>query len=116
MRKRIAVIGLVVLALVATLVPTFAQTFRYPTWEYYGQILDVDAFLARVDEGLFTACTPKPSLERHLDERSPNIDYICFDTQAEVDAHIAAVINPEYARLNALYPDVERAVPAEYAG
>ncbi len=110
-RRLISLLAVVMLITIG--VGVIAQSVRYPTYLYYGKVLTVDEFLARVEADLFTSCTELPSVERYLDERSTNVDYICFDTLEETYAYIDSVIQPEYERLAKTYPNVKRITPAD---
>ncbi len=111
--RRRLILLLAVVMLITIGAGVVAKSVRYPTYLYYGKVLTAQEFLARVEADLFTTCTPLPSLERHLDELSPNIDYVCFDTAEELDVYIDSVIQPEYDRLATAYPNVKRITPAD---
>jgi len=83
---------LIAVPLVLVVISTVAaQTLRYPKYTYYGEILSVDEFLKLVENGPSLNCTPPSNIEYGVNEAS--IDYICFNTQKEVDAYIDEVLD-----------------------
>lgn len=112
-RRRRLILLLTVVMLITIGAGVVAKSVRYPTYLYYGKVLNVQERLAQVDSGVFTICTELPSVERYIDELSPNVDYVCFDTAEELDVYVDSVIQPEYERLAKTYPNVKRSTPTD---
>lgn len=105
------VVFIAIITTTAVTVTRTAESLRYPTYQYDGKVLDVEEFIALVDSDTPLACTELPSVERYVNEQSTEVDYICFRTQSGLDAHIKAVIEPEFERLAETYSNVQRAQP-----
>jgi hypothetical protein len=76
-----------------------AQDIRYPTYEYYGQVLSADEFLKLVEAETPLHCTELPSVGRYLADLSAPVDFICFNTREELDTYIDRVIAPAWEQI-----------------
>jgi len=101
-RKTLTVL-LVFFILVATMAAVIGQDIRYPTFEYYGQILSADEYLELVEQEVIAACVQIPSLEAHLSDKA-DIDFICFNTAEEADTYSNEVVPREWERFEREYP------------
>lgn len=105
LRKPITLIGVyVLLFLVAGLVAVVAQYVRFPTYLYHGQILSMEEWIKTVEAGAEVHCGQMPTIEVALSDRAVS-DYACFDTEAELDAYWDEFLQPEWDRLEQLYPN-----------
>ncbi len=109
-KKKLLLLFIILLVAVAVI----GQEAYLPTYEYYGQILSMDEFLALYNEldarGEYLICTVKPTVEAYLTRM--NYDYICFRTASEADEYDKAS-RQAWARLEALFPDYEFPAPPE---
>ncbi len=96
-RKRV-VLALVIAAALSAVAAVAAQGVRYPTYEYYGRVLNVDEFLQLVEEGTPLHCAHLPSVGHYLTGLGP-FDYVCFHTLEEADAYSSEVLAPEWERI-----------------
>jgi hypothetical protein len=99
LKQKSIIVLLVLFALIATTMAVVAQAIRYPTYEYYGQVLSADEFLKLVEAETPLHCTELPSVGRYLADLSAPVDFICFNTQDELDTYIDAVIDPAWEQI-----------------
>lgn len=93
-------------ALASTLVAITAQSIRYPTYEYYGQVLSADEFLELVNKDVPLHCVQIPSLESYLSDRAP-VDFMCFNTPNEADIYSNEIVPEEWERISQDYSDTQ---------
>lgn len=89
---------LLILMLVIILTTVAANFMRYPTYQYYGRILTMEEFLELVEAEVPLHCTQLPRVEAYLSDRVP-IDFACFHTLEERDAHNENVLDKEWERI-----------------
>lgn len=99
LRKPAILVGLFFLLFLAAMVAIGAQAIQLPTYQYYGQVLNVDEFLKLVEAEIPLRCTEIPTVGRYLADPAAPFNFVCFNTREELDAYIADVIAPEWERI-----------------
>lgn len=98
-RRNLAVLVIVFTLMIVVVFGAFAQAFRYPTYHYYGRILNADEFLQLIEEGTPLGCTPLPSVGTYLGDPTSSLDIICFHTDEELTSYIENVLDPQWEQI-----------------
>lgn len=103
-RKWLALLGVGIVIVIMTVTVVIAQELHYPTYEYYGETLSAEAFLALVETEVPLHCAQILTLESYLSDRAP-VDFICFNTLDEVADYRREVTAPAQAQFSQEHPE-----------
>lgn len=102
-RKHVIILlVLVVSAAVTALTTVASQLIRYPTFQYYGQVLSAEEYMKLIESprDYSIGCTPLPSVGFYVGDPTVPVDYICFNSEEEVSAYIDEVLAPQWEQIS----------------